>query len=602
MIYEELLFEPLARIDDVDVDAVEVATPGDDEDERGFVIVWMLLIIGVLIAVAALSVDLVHAYSVAQRMQNAADAAASAGAVDIPTDTSGLRAQAKVCDILHDHYGVECSAGEVPIKDKASSLSPPGPSNEMRVKITKRIDTFFARFIGFPSLDVSREAHAQYDAPVQMGSPANFIGGVPECPAVTMPGPAAGPSCMNSAAAQNVWAQVQGIGTQKGSGNALTATNCNPGPFDNCIGGVNKDYQPDGEYFQVRAENAGTLDIWVYDPAFVHTRPDCLNPAPLHLADTGPNRIENNWIGAHVHDRAYCSGDVVLPGGGPMTTTFTALAPDPSVPDGDPTNNPAAVCNSGPGTETFPGFDGGPDAAFTYDQGPSIPKTYFHKWFKLCSVNVSQPTTEGNEYLVRVGSASGVGTNGFSIMGILNGSPTNAGVFARKRMPIYTTNYTSGGSADFFLARVLPSNQDRTLVIDFFDLGDASAGSLLGDLDIYTDGVQNGNFTCSWTPPPNDSDPPRATPLSDSLFTGSGCSLRYNGGPGQTWNGRWISLKITIPDSNDVTNGYRCDTSSYSNCWIKLKSTPDFTAGPAGQSDATTWAAHMLGSPVRLVK
>jgi Flp pilus assembly protein TadG len=56
--------------------------PGAEEHERGFVVIWMAIVLFLLLAIAALAVDLVHAYAEAQHLQNAVDAAALAGAAE----------------------------------------------------------------------------------------------------------------------------------------------------------------------------------------------------------------------------------------------------------------------------------------------------------------------------------------------------------------------------------------------------------------------------------------------------------------------------------------------------------------------------------------
>jgi Flp pilus assembly protein TadG len=55
-------------------------------DESGLALVWMALFLMVLIGFAALAVDIGHGYQVAQRAQNAADAAALAGTIYLPGD------------------------------------------------------------------------------------------------------------------------------------------------------------------------------------------------------------------------------------------------------------------------------------------------------------------------------------------------------------------------------------------------------------------------------------------------------------------------------------------------------------------------------------
>jgi hypothetical protein len=150
---------------------------------------------------------------------------------------------------------------------------------------------------------------------------------------------------------------------------------------------------------------------------------------------------------------------------------------------------------------------------------------------------------------------------------------------------------------------VLPSNQQRTLAIDFFDLGDSSLGAAEGTLQVTTRGVSPSYSPspCRFVPPPVTGDPVSRTlpfPLSD-FQEDANCTLRYNanGASGQpNWNGRWVTFHLSLPPANSP-NGYNCDTTVATNCWIQLKITPDFGA----LSDATTWRAQLQGLPVRLV-
>src|SRR5450755_3971057 len=57
-----------------------------ERDESGIALIWMSLFLMVLIGFAALAVDIGHGYLVAQRAQNAADAAALAGTIYLPGD------------------------------------------------------------------------------------------------------------------------------------------------------------------------------------------------------------------------------------------------------------------------------------------------------------------------------------------------------------------------------------------------------------------------------------------------------------------------------------------------------------------------------------
>ena len=188
------------------------------DDERGFVILWMAIVLVLLLSVAAFAVDLVHAYVEGDRAQKAADAAALAGAVAIPTDQSVGFADSKARAVsLAEANGFTPTPGRV---DVAPSVSGP---NEMTVTVTSTIDTFFAKIMGFSHLTVHRKAVAEYDPPAAMGSASNNLGDVPYCPLGM-----GGTTCLNDPAGktQRLWASIQGSNGNKVQGNSVSNKFC----------------------------------------------------------------------------------------------------------------------------------------------------------------------------------------------------------------------------------------------------------------------------------------------------------------------------------------------------------------------------------------
>jgi hypothetical protein len=519
-------------------------------------------------------------------------------------------------------------------------------SNQLDVTVTRRFKTFFGSILGFGDLTVTKRAQAQYDPPAAMGSAVNHLGDVPACSDMSTTnlvpnGCTTDPS--PGAWIQKLWASIQGPDTDKQSGNALTTLECSaassPRNVDGCESGnngVNDEYSTDGETFEVKVPTAGLWDVYVYDPAFVNTNPSC-GAAPFangFTTGTGPPGNNDNWsdstnptyvaVSNNYTNTDYCPGDTfTLANTGttvpepPMETDYTVL--DPADATGTRAADPdcAASRQSDGGiqagnTVRFPGYGqsgslNGPQLAFNAESGGTN-KSYFHQWYRLCTLNATSPTIDGNEYEVRVTSPSGLGTNQFSMMVEPHGSPNVAidgsAIFARESLPLVGVNFSAGVTSNFYLARILPSSRDRTLQLSFFDLGDSSTpGPKTGNLQVSTLGVTNGNLTCSSTPaPPNGTAPrtsPAVVPYAPLSFTNTGCTVPYDAGSATaTWNGRWISVDITIKAATDSVDGYRCNTTQLSNCWIQLGYTPD---PGASLSDATTWDAHMIGSPVRLV-
>lgn len=122
-------------------------TRGDD----GFVMVWFAIVMILLLAMGAFTIDILHGYSAAQEAQNAADAGSLAGVVVMPDFSQA------------DPLAQQVSGNNI---DGATiTPQPTAQSNQLRVVVEKDIDTFFARVFGVDTMKVRRSAIAEYDAP-----------------------------------------------------------------------------------------------------------------------------------------------------------------------------------------------------------------------------------------------------------------------------------------------------------------------------------------------------------------------------------------------------------------------------------------------------
>ncbi len=141
-------------------------------------------------------------------------------------------------------------------------------------------------------------------------------------------------------------------------------------------------------------------------------------------------------------------------------------------------------------------------------------------------------------------------------------------------MSIYA-NY-SGASSTFNLVRVIPAAATKTLVIGFYDVGDAA---------------NPGTITVL---PPTDST--MSSTISGCVASGvvngalSGCKFT-NVSSAAGWNGKMQYVRIPIPSS------YSCTSTEAGGCWFRLQ-----VAFPGGVNDTTTWTAQITGDPVRLIK
>jgi len=221
-----------------------------------------------LLSVAAFAVDLVHAYFEAERAQKAADAAALAGAAQIPADTTCAHATTTAHLLAADNKEAD-GVDRTVVTPRCSG------ADEMTVDVEHTFDTMFAKIIGIDTLTVRRRAVAQYDPPLQMGSAVNYLGDVPSCP----PGTVAFPGCKAQVGSpparlpsQHMWAQIQGRDTDKSNGDPYTTNVCNTAvPTDGCNGAgadTNLQFDGNGEWFLIQNLTGGPLDVWIYDAQF----------------------------------------------------------------------------------------------------------------------------------------------------------------------------------------------------------------------------------------------------------------------------------------------------------------------------------------------
>lgn len=128
-------------------------------DERGQSVVLVALLLTVLMAGMALAIDVGRAYSLRVHAQNAADAAALAGAEYLPDEATATTwavdtaaANGFTLDpatqVVFSCAGPSCAADATP------------PVNQIQVTIQKTISNYFAPVIGFPTTTITVESTA----------------------------------------------------------------------------------------------------------------------------------------------------------------------------------------------------------------------------------------------------------------------------------------------------------------------------------------------------------------------------------------------------------------------------------------------------------
>lgn len=119
------------------------------QQEEGQSLVMMALLLSLLLGFTALVVDVGYLYAEKRQLQTAVDAAALAGAQDLPFQAAAVsQAQNYITSNIEDSHPV---------------ITTPYQSNSkfLAAAATKEVPTFFAKFLGVSSVNLSAQAVAQ---------------------------------------------------------------------------------------------------------------------------------------------------------------------------------------------------------------------------------------------------------------------------------------------------------------------------------------------------------------------------------------------------------------------------------------------------------
>lgn len=571
------------------VEAGRAPSPRRRSDgERGFVLVMVSLLMTLLLAFAGYSVDLGNWNLHRNDIRSAAEAAALGGVAFLPDDfaTAKITAEAVAAAQGIDPSEVTVSLGSAP--------------NRLRVTVTREVENYFVRVIGFDTRTISETAEAEFEQPVEMGSPTIVLGNDPD-----------------TGWSPDYWLSIAGQGVDKAFGDRFATRGCSTGTFG-CSPGwtvghatTNTEFTGSGYAYTVRVTDpTQPLRIQVFDPAWVWTGSTCNVPdfpTEAEIAALVASSGTHEYIPAGYYDDAavryasgpgdFCTGDD-LPGSWGPTTTFSVRLPDTS--PWDDTDNPVIVqpdCSPRSFVPHMPDspfraptesiFDlltqGGDDHWQVRDDDFFSFAEVFRRWVTICELEPGPWLTEG-DYVVSVQTDGGPGQNRFSLRA---GTPDAAGgvidggqsLYSRQRLPIFVN--TDDADTSFYLVRVPPSSNPRLLRVSFFDIGDASA---------------SGTLTIQ--PPPDSG----LTVFSDCEFVlgaattaSTNCSL---GGvlDSNGYDGQVVEADVTIPAIDDPTSPYDCTIGDPDSCWVTVR-----VQFPGGITDATTWTAELIGDSVRII-
>jgi Flp pilus assembly protein TadG len=601
-------------------------------DESGYAAVLVAaLVVTIVLPLCAISVDVARWYVEIARVQNAADAAATAGVTYLPDDFASATTRALA--VAQDNGYT--NAGTTTVKTAVGTKP-----TQLVVTISTRVANQFGASFGIPWTTVTRSATTDYNGPAPMGSPCNAFGNEPAGSSTSSTDPR-GPNTSvivtpvggaNCTSLPQFWAAIAGPDTPKGNGDQYMTRSCSSGN-DGCTNGDNDDFNPEGYFYIVRVAAAAVnqpVTLQIYDPSWVATGDSC-ESAPTSFSSIPLRNNMNPYTTTDGNTRyaettnSFCTGDVLNGGNTPIVTSFGLRKPtDTYQPD---QGTPITTCE-----KQYPGFmqdtSANPDkvstgtlakkqakSGDTTQPGTTDNSSYndalaqvFHQWVNFCTFT---PTQAGDYYLQArtnvaldtsspdgVGGYSGnddvfsqtgddtsVGGNGNNRFSLRVKSASTAvtgavSISGWQNMSIYA-NY-SGAPQIFNLVRVIPAAQTKTLNIHFFDIGDATAPTsvtVLPPTDAQVSGTPFTAFTgCTGSGVVNGS-------------LGSTCGV--TGATTTNYNGKVQTVSVPIPDS------YSCNSTQSGGCWVRVQLKLDSSGST---TDTTTWSASIDGDPVRVIK
>ena len=136
-------------------------------------------------------------------------------------------------------------------------------------------------------------------------------------------------------------------------------------------------------------------------------------------------------------------------------------------------------------------------------------------------------------------------------------------VYGNQKMGAYAN--ATGANTQFFLTRVLPGEAGKTLVLNFYDTGDASQPGTLAVLPPL--GLERDRWGVRELPVhPTPGQRHAARRGARSAAPRSGCKITGVSNTGTpNYNGQWVTWEIPIPGT------YTCNSADPLGCWTKLQ-------------------------------
>lgn len=518
--------------------------------EDGYILAMMGLLIVPLLLMVGLSVDVGMWYNRASDVQKAADAAALAGVVWLPEiDVAQDEARAVAARNGFD-FEERGDDGELLYEVTAEEAA----ARRLRVTVTDRkVESFFWANLGGRSIEVTRQATAQYVLPVPMGSPRNFFG--------------TGQLNTGYPAEQlflsvNPWCTTKDNGDRYQSGVVYPfyqpgTTNHNAS--EDCPGATpNAEYRDTGYemYIEAPTGRASPIEIRLWDPRYN-------SGSEVRWGSGNSGRVTEAAI-----DSRYVNDE--------ERYTFTLYeADDTPLTDEDNTE----ICSQTFGRDDW--FD-------------NLNYLGSRRWVRLkeatgsssqCIIGTNDPD---GRYILRVtnegrrNSPPADGSNQWGLVAYYtNGSGNRLcdgrvdsmcpRVYGKESISVRAA--ADADVASFYFSEIGPEHEGKLLQLELFDPG------------------EGGNFIEFMEPTgPNSWAPVRFDWYSEGVGSGTNVErLELRDGSVDRFDGRLLEIQIRLDDYDPPDN----------NNWWQVRYT--FRAN-VDVTDRTTWSARIIGDPVHLIE
>ncbi|MFV2040336.1 MAG: pilus assembly protein TadG-related protein, partial [Acidimicrobiales bacterium] len=214
--------------------------------EGGYVLVMMAIMFVLLMMFAGYSVDVGNWNVHRNETQTAAEAAALGGVAFLPDDFVTAKLTAEQIAMNHGYAltSVNVTLG--------------GGSNQLKVTITEEVSNYFLRVMGNDSTTISNTALAEFEQPVEMGSPEFILGNDPE-----------------TGLSSDYWLSIASRNVRKDLGDRFATRRCYAGTA-NCSGTWNSEYDSSGYKYAVTVtDTTQPLRIQIFDPEWAWTGSTC---------------------------------------------------------------------------------------------------------------------------------------------------------------------------------------------------------------------------------------------------------------------------------------------------------------------------------------